>query len=66
MDEKKPWWKSRTLWWNVAMAMLTALEANFGYLQKFLPVSFYTLMACWLPIMNAGLRIITSQGLSFK
>lgn len=63
---KKPWWKSRTLWVNTAAAALVALEANTGLLQPLLPVNLYTAIAIALPVLNAALRIVTSQGVSLK
>lgn len=66
MPEKKLWWRSRTLQVNVAAAALVALEANTGLLQPLLPVNLYTALAVGLPVINACLRIITSQGLSLK
>lgn len=63
---KKPWWKSRTLWVNTAAAALVALEANTGLLQPLLPVNLYTAIAIALPVVNAALRIVTSQGVSLR
>jgi len=60
----KPWWQSKTLWVNAIVAGLVALEANTTLLQPYLPAHFYTLVAVGLPIVNAVLRIVTSQGLT--
>ncbi len=60
----KPWWQSKTLQVNAAVAALVALEANTNLLQPYLPVNFYTALAVGLPIINAVLRIVTTQGLS--
>lgn len=60
----KPWWKSKTLWVNSIVAGLVALEDNTNLLQPFLPVHFYTAVAVGLPVVNAVLRIVTTQGLS--
>ena len=62
----KPWWLSKTLWINAIAAALVALEAGTGMLQPLLPVNFYTLLAVGLPVINAGLRIITTQGVSLS
>lgn len=64
--DAKPWWKSKTIWVNAIVAALTALEAGTGMLQPHLPINFYTLMAVGLPILNAVLRIITTQALTLK
>lgn len=61
---RKPWWKSKTLLVNAAVAALVALETNTNLLQPYLPVNFYTALAVGLPIVNAVLRIVTTQGLS--
>jgi len=65
-EQTKPWWQSRTLRVNLAIALLAAVESNFGLLQPHLPVNFYALVAFALPIVNTALRIITSTGLTLK
>jgi hypothetical protein len=62
MDDK-PWYQSKTLIINAMAAALVALEANSGMLQPHLSVDFYTALAVALPIINAALRVITTQGL---
>lgn len=64
--DSKPWWQSKTLRINAAAAALVALEAGTGMLQPHLPVNFYTALAVGLPIVNAILRVITTQALSAK
>ena len=61
---RKPWWKSRMLQVNALAAGLVALEAGTGLLQSVLPVNFYTAVAVVLPVINAVLRVVTSQALS--
>ena len=60
----KPWYTSKTLWVNTVVAALAAMEAGTGVLQPFLPANFYAMVAVGLPVVNAVLRIITTQGLS--
>jgi hypothetical protein len=60
----KPWYQSKTLWVNVVVAALAALEAGTGLLQPYLPANFYVLVAVGLPVVNAVLRIVTTQGLT--
>jgi len=60
----KAWYLSKTLWVNALVAALVALEAGTGLLQPFLPPHFYAIVAVGLPIVNAVLRIVTTQGLS--
>ena len=59
----KPWYKSKTILFNTFMAALVALEAVSGLLQPLLPVNVYTAIAVSLPVVNAILRVITSQGI---
>lgn len=59
----KPWYRSKTILVNVFAAGLVALEAVFGLLQPHMPVNFYTALAVALPVVNAMLRVITSEGL---
>lgn len=60
----KAWYLSKTLWVNALVAALVALEAGTGLLQPFLPPHFYAIVAVALPVVNAVLRIVTTQGLS--
>lgn len=60
----KPWWQSKTLIVNALASGLVALEAGTGLLQPHLPVNLYTAIAVALPIINAMLRVVTSQALS--
>lgn len=57
----KPWYRSKTILVNMTAAGLVALEAGFGLLQPHLPVNFYTALAVALPIINAILRVITTE-----
>lgn len=58
----KPWYRSRTILANAAVAGLVALEAVSGLLQPYLPVNFYAAVAVGLPVLNAMLRVITTEG----
>ena len=66
ITEKKPWYKSKTIWFNIIVAMLAALEASSAMIQPFVQGSVYGYGLLILTIGNAGLRIITTQGLSLK
>lgn len=59
--ECKCWWKSKTIILNAVAAGLVALEAGTGMLQPYLPANFYTIMAVGLPVLNAILRVVTTQ-----
>lgn len=60
----KKWWKSKTILANAAVAALVALEAGTGMLQPLLPVNLYTAVAVGLPILNAVLRVVTTQAVT--
>lgn len=62
MAECKHFCRSKTLWVNAIAAALVALEASTGLLQPHLPVNLYTALAVSLPVVNAVLRVITTQG----
>lgn len=62
----KTWWLSKTLWFNVIAVMLAAAETQLNLIQPMLPVSVYTLMAFGLPIVNMGLRLITTTALKME
>lgn len=62
----KAWYTSKTLWVNTIVAALAALEAGTGILQPLLPANFYAIVAVGLPVVNAALRIITTQGLALR
>jgi hypothetical protein len=59
----KSWWKSKTLWVNIIVAVLASLEATTGLLQPYLPEHWYVVVAVGLPVINVVLRIVTTQGL---
>lgn len=60
----KKWYQSRTLWFNIIVASLVALEASFSALQNFLPADIYAIAVPVLAIGNAVLRIVTTQGIT--
>lgn len=60
----KSWYKSKTIWFNMAMAGLVALEAGLSQLSALVPANWYAIIAVVLPIGNAMLRIISTTGIS--
>lgn len=66
ITEKKPWWQSRTLWFNAAVAGLAALEASANLIQPYVPGNVYGWALLLLTVGNAMLRIVTHQGLALK
>lgn len=57
----KKWYQSKTIVVNAVVAALVALEAGTGLLQPLLPANFYAAVAIALPVINAVLRVVTSQ-----
>jgi hypothetical protein len=60
----KPWWKSKTLWFNGLVAVGVALEANLGILNGHISTNAYMALAVLVPGVNIMLRTITSEGLT--
>lgn len=60
----KPWYQSKTLWFNALVAGLLVLEANFAVLQPYLSGSVYAWFSCVLAVGNAMLRVVTTASLA--
>ena len=60
----KKWYQSKTLIVNALVAVLVALESVSGLLQPYLPVDFYAAVAVGLPVINALLRVVTTEALA--
>lgn len=61
----KPWWKSRIVQLNAMAIILTAIESQLHIIQPYLSVNFYAAVAFALPPLNAFLRFLTTQPVSF-
>ena len=57
----KKWYKSKTILVNAFVAALVALEAVTGFLKPYVGDAFYAAIAVALPVVNAMLRVITTQ-----
>lgn len=66
MNPIKPWYHSKTIWFNIIIAALTALEAVAGLLQPLVPGNIYAYGMVLLTVGNAVLRIISAQALTFS
>ena len=62
----KPWYTSKTIWFNIIVAVLATLETFTGLLQPYMPAHWYVAVAVGLPIVNVILRVITTQAISLK
>lgn len=60
----KPWYKSKTIWFNILVAGLAALEGGFSMLQPMLPVNTYAILSTILVVGNAMLRVISVSKLT--
>lgn len=67
MDETqvndKPWWQSRTMWFNALLGIGMAVEGQLALIHPFLGEKTYAAFAIGLLSGNAVLRVITSMGL---
>ena len=61
---EKKWYKSRTLWFNLVVTSLVALEASFNMLQSVLPANWYAILYVLLAVGNAVLRVISTATLT--
>lgn len=62
----KPWWQSRTLWFNAACLAAAAAEPHIEQLQGVLPGGIYAWLAFVLPVGNAVLRVLTTSAVSAR
>lgn len=59
----KPWYRSKTVWVNLAFAALAIVEVNLRVLQPALG-NWYGVAVIALPLANLFLRFVTTQGVS--
>jgi hypothetical protein len=59
----KPWYTSKTLWFNGLVLVLGAAEMNFKLLEQHIPGSVFTVLAFVLSVGNVLLRFITTTAL---
>lgn len=62
----KPWWRSKTLWFNAVVIALATAEASFGVLQPLLPANAYACLTFGLAVGNAVLRFISNTQLALR
>jgi hypothetical protein len=61
--QMKKWYRSRTLWFNIFMTSLIALESSLGQLTAIIPAPWYGILATGLAIGNAVLRVISTTAI---
>lgn len=62
----KPWWHSKTIWFNLLCSALGAAEASIGLLQPAVPVNAYAVLAFVLAVGNGALRVVTRSALTAR
>lgn len=60
----KPWWHSKTLWFNLICGALGAAEASIGLLLPALQANAYAVLAFVLAVGNGVLRVVTKTALT--
>lgn len=59
--KRKPWYHSKTLWLNTALAAGTVVEANLGLLQSSMGTHAYLGLVGLAAASNAALRFFTNE-----
>ena len=65
----KPWWRSKTIWFNALTALLMAIDvaaANLGLLQPLVPPKYWPLVVAAVTLGNLWLRAITNYRVSLR
>jgi len=60
----KPWYRSKTLLFNLVVLMAAAAESQLNVLKDVLPGGLYAWLAFVLPVGNAALRFISSTSIT--
>lgn len=61
MPETKPFWKSKTLWFNLLAGVLMLVDQNAEFLQNILGENAYAWVAAVVAAGNAFLRALTNK-----
>lgn len=62
--QSKKWWKSKTLWFNVLVAIGTAVEASLSVIQGNFDPRIYLAIVGVVSGVNVVLRFISTQELT--
>lgn len=60
---KKPWYKSKTIWFNAISAGMIAFEASMHLIQPQITPSQYLGLISFMAVGNTLLRAITTHGI---
>ena len=66
LAEEKPWWKSKTMLFNMAAAALIALEMNLPSLQGMIDPPTYAYMLMGVNVVNVVLRFVTKAPVTLR
>jgi len=58
----KPWWQSKSLWFNTAVGVGTAIELSFHLVEGYFDPRVYLGLIGVVAGVNVVLRTITTQG----
>lgn len=61
MKDAKPWYKSKTLWFNALVAAMATAEAMSGILRDELSPLVYVFAMMIVAAVNMGLRSVTER-----
>lgn len=64
MQTTKKWYRSKTLWFNVLVAVGTAIEASLSLVQGYFDPRVFLCIIAGVAGVNAILRVISNTGLS--
>jgi hypothetical protein len=62
--DTKPYFKSKTLWFNLAVSLLTAISSHTELLRSYMSDGGFMVVLMLVSAGNTYLRCITTQGLS--
>jgi hypothetical protein len=57
----KPWYRSKTIWFNAAVVVFGALAANQEQLRPLLSAQTYSVLGMVVGLVNTMLRLVTTQ-----
>ena len=63
---RKHWLRSKTLRFNLVIALLAAVEANFRLLESVMPVNVYPVLLFSITLVNVVLRFVTTAGVTLR
>lgn len=64
--DKKNWWKSKTIIFNLAVATFIYLQSVIGVFQAYIPSGIYTALLLVVTVTNVALRFATTIGIKFN